>query len=80
MCPYSFFIFFGLLTPHTIIVLSLDPEAKYSLFDENTTLKTQEECPVKVFIRFPVDNIHTHIFLSQDPDARVSPLGENAPL
>ena len=63
-----------------MIVSSLDPEAKYSPFGENTTLKTQEECPVKVFIHFPVDNIHTHIFLSQDPDAKVSPLGENATL
>ena len=32
-------------TPHTPIVLSEDPDAKYSPFGENTTLQTYLEWP-----------------------------------
>ena len=32
-------------TLHTPIVLSKDPDAKYSPFGKNTTLLTSEECP-----------------------------------
>ena len=33
---------------HTPIVQSLDPDAKYSPFGENTTLKTMREWPVSL--------------------------------
>ena len=62
---------------HTPIVLSQDPDAKYSPFGENTTLHTLSECPVRVLIRSPLDTLHTPIVLSQDPDAKYSPFGEN---
>ena len=67
-------------TLHTPIVLSPDPDAKYSPFGENTTLKTQLECPVRVLIRSPLDTFHTPIVLSIDPDAKYSPSGENTTL
>ena len=67
-------------TLHTPIVLSIDPDAKYSPFGENTTLKTQPECPVRVLIRSPLDTLHTPIVLSIDPDAKYSPSGENTTL
>ena len=50
-------------TLHTPIS-SKDPEAKYSPFGENTTLKTQPEWPMRVFIRSPLDTLHTPIVLS----------------
>ena len=62
------------------MVLSQDPEAKYSPFGENTTLITVSECPVRVLMRSPFDTLHTPIVLSQDPDAKYSPLRENATL
>ena len=49
-------------TLHTPIVLSEDPEAKYSPSAENTTLLTKSECPVRVFISSPLDTLHTPIF------------------
>ena len=67
-------------TLHTPIVLSLDPDAKYSPLGENTTLQTSEECPVKVLIRSPLETLHTPIVLSSDPDAKYSPFGENTTL
>ena len=67
-------------TFHTPIVLSKDPEAKYSPFGENTTLLNQSEWPVRVLIRSPLDTFHTPTVLSQDPDAKYSPLGENTML
>ena len=70
---------FSLDTLHTPISLK-DPDAKYSPFGENTTLKTQGEWPVRVFIRFPLDILHTPIVQSKDPDAKHSPFGENATL
>ena len=51
-------------TLHIPIVLSLDPEAKYSPSGENTTLKTPSECPVRVLMRSPLDTLHTPIVLS----------------
>ena len=63
---------------HTPIVLSLDPDAKYSPFGENTTLMTNYECPVRVLIRSPLDILHTPIV--SDPDAKYSPFGENTTL
>ena len=65
---------------HTPIVLSLDPDAKYSPSSENTTLKTVEEWPVRVLMRSPLDTLHTPIVLSRDPDAKYSPSGENTTL
>ena len=50
------FISCPLDTFHTPIVLSLDPDAKYSPSAENTTLKTQSECPMSVFIRSPLSS------------------------
>ena len=66
-------------TLHTPIVLSADPDAKYSPFGENTTLKTPSECPVRVLIRSPLDTLHTPIVFP-DPDAKYSPFGENTTL
>ena len=65
---------------HTPIVLSADPDAKYSPFGENTTLKTYQEWPVRVFIRSPLDTLHTPIVWSTDPDAKYYPFGENTTL
>ena len=67
-------------TLQTPIVPSEVPDAKYSPFGENTTLKTQGEWPVRVLIRFPLDILHTPIVQSKDPDAKYSPFGENAML
>ena len=67
-------------TLHTMIVLSEDPDAKYSPFGEYTTLKTESECPLRVLIRSPLDTLHTPIVLSLDPDAKYSPFGENTTL
>ena len=36
-------------TLHTLIVVSADPEAKYSPFGEKTTLKIEAECPSRVY-------------------------------
>ena len=69
---------FPLDTFHTPIVQSSDPDAKYSPFGENITLKTYNECPVRVFISSPLDTLH--IVISLDPDARYSPFGENTRL
>ena len=66
-------------TLHTPIVLSRDPDAKYSPFGENTTLLTQSECPVRGLIHSPFDTLHTPIFL-KDPNAKYSPFGENTTL
>ena len=67
-------------TLHTLIVLSEDPDAKYSPFLENTTLQIESECPVSVLIRSQLDTLHTLIVLSEDPDAKYSPLPENTTL
>ena len=67
-------------TLHTPIVLSIDPDAKYSPFGENTTLKTIPECSVRVLIHSPLHTLHTPIVLSPDPDAKYSPFGENTTL
>ena len=67
-------------TLHTPIVLSADPDSKYSLFPENTTLLTEPECPVSVLMRSPLDTLHTLIVLSPDPDAKYSPFLENTTL
>ena len=67
-------------TLHTLIVLSLDPDAKYSPLGENTTQLTQEEWSVRILISSPLDTLQTPIVLSLDPDAKYSPLGENTTL
>ena len=67
-------------TLHTPIVLSQDPDAKYSPFGENTTMLTPLECPVKVLISSPLETLHTPIVLSLDPEAKYSPFGENTML
>ena len=74
------FIRYPLDTLHTPIVLSVDPDAKYSPSAENTTLQTQEECSLRVFIRSPLDTLHTPIVLSSDPDPKYSPSAENTTL
>ena len=65
---------------HPPIVLSSDPDAKYSPFGENTTLLTAPKCPLRVLVRFPLYILHTPIVLSPDPDAKYSPFGENTTL
>ena len=66
-------------TLHTPIVLSDDPEAKYSPSGENATLYTEEEWPFKLLTGYPLKTLHTTISL-RDPDAINSPLGENTTL
>ena len=58
--------------------MSEDPDAKYSSFGENTTLKTLSECPVRVMMRSPLDTLYTPIV--SVPDAKYSPFGENTTL
>ena len=67
-------------TLHTPIVLSQDPDARYSPSEENATLHTEEEWPVRVLIRSPLDTLHTPIVMSQDPEAKYYPFGENTTL
>ena len=67
-------------TLHNLIVLSADPDAKYSVSPENTTLNTPPECPLRVFMRSPLDTLHNPIVLSQDPDAKYFPSFENTTL
>ena len=43
------------------IVLSQDPDAKYSPFGENATLQTTKKCPMRVFSSSPVDAFHIQI-------------------
>ena len=74
------FIRFPLDTFHIPIVVSPDPDAKYSPYGENTMLRTQSEWPLSVFIRSPLDTFHSPIVLSSDPDAKYSPFGENTTL
>ena len=62
---------------HTPIVLSWDPETKYSPLSENATLKTVDLWSFNVLMSSPDDTLHIHIVLSPDPDAKYSPLGEN---
>ena len=69
-----------LYTLHTPIVKSEDPDAKYSLSRENTTLLTGDEWPVRILISSPLDTFHTPIVLSPDPDAKYSPFDENTTL
>ena len=49
-------------TLHILIVLSIDPDAKYSPLGENATLNTPEEWPVSVLIRSPLDTFHTQLY------------------
>ena len=55
---------FPLDTLHTPIVLSLDPDTKYSPFFENTKVFTPKERPIKVLIRSPLDTFQRTIVLS----------------
>ena len=69
---------FPLYTLQTPIVLSWDPDAKYSPFGEKTTLNTQSEWRERILILSPLDTLHTPIV--SDPDAKYSPFGEYATL
>ena len=71
---------YPLYTLHTPIVLSFDPEAKYSPSGEYTTLKTLQECLLRILMSYPLYTLHTPIVLSQDPEAKYSPSGENTTL
>ena len=64
-------------TLHTPIVLSLDPDAKYSPFGENTTLKTRLMWPARVLMCSPLDIFHTAIEESKEPETKYSPFSEN---
>ena len=68
---------FSTLYPPKPIVLSQDPDAKYSPFGENTTLQIGSEWPIRVLMFSPLDTFHTLIVMSKDPDAKYSPLEEN---
>ena len=57
-------------TLHTPIVLSKDPDTKYSPFSENARLRTQSEWPVSVLMSSPLDILHIPIVLSPDPEAK----------
>ena len=48
-CPVKVLKGSPLDTLHTPIVVSADPEAKYSPFGEKATLKIEAECPSRVF-------------------------------
>ena len=67
-------------TLHTPIVLSQDPDAKYSPLGEKTTLSTDQKCPVRVFSSSLLITLHILIVRSIDPDAKFYPLGEKSKL
>ena len=67
-------------TFHKPIVLSKEPEAKYSPSPENDTLDTGAECPVKVFISSQLDTLHNRIVPSIDPNAKYFQSPENTTL
>ena len=67
-------------TLHKQIVLSSDPDAKYSPFGENATLNTESEWPLRFLMHSQLDTLHIRIVLSLDPDAKYSPFGENTTL
>ena len=67
-------------TLHTPIVISYDPEAKYSPLGENTTLETLLKWPLRVLMSFPLDTFHIAIVLSEYPDAKYCPFGEKTTL
>ena len=58
---------------HNLIVLSLDPEAKYFFFSDNTMLFTAPRWPLRVLMSFPLEKFHNPIVPSADPDAKLSP-------
>ena len=49
-----------------MIVLSLDPEAKYSPFGENATLLTLLECPHRDFMPSPTNRLYSYVVLVKD--------------
>ena len=65
-------------TFHNPIVLSPDPDTKYTPFGENTKLITKLLWPEKVLISLPVYILHIPIVLSINPEAKYNPFGENA--
>ena len=71
---------FPLDTFHKAIFWSQDPEAKYFLSFENTTLHTILVCALRVFKDYPVDTFHKIIVLSEDPEANNSPSSEKSTL
>ena len=73
-------MFSPLYTLQNLIVLSLDPDAKYYPSPEKTTLKTSEECPLSVLIRYPLNTLHNPIVSSLDPETKYFPFPENATL
>ena len=80
MCPVRVLMRYPLDILHTIMVLSQDPEIKYSSFGEKTTVFTYKECPVKVLMSSPVDTFHRVMVLSQDAETKYSPLDEKTML
>ena len=61
-----------------IILLSVDPDAKYYPSPENVKLYTPKECSERVSICYPQDTLHNKILQSFDPDAKYSPFTEKA--
>ena len=79
-CSLRVLIRFPLDTLHIMIVLSPDPDAKYSPLGEKITLLTVDDWSVRVLIRSPLDTLHIPIVSSTDPDAKKFPFGENTTL
>ena len=52
---------YSLNTLHIPIVLSEDPDAKYSPLGENTMLITEHEWPFRVLMSYQLDTLHTPI-------------------
>ena len=65
-------------TFHNPIVLSPDPDTKYTPFGENTKLVIKLVWPEKVLIHYSVYTLHIPIVLSINPDVKYNPFGENA--
>ena len=62
------------------MVLSSDPDARYSPFGEKATLQTDDRKPLRVFKSCLLDTLQRPIVLSLDPEARYSPSDEKTRL
>ena len=81
-CPEKVVITSPVLTFHSLIVLSILPDASISPLGEKLRLFTISRCPERVLITLPVLTFHSLIVLSMLPDASTAPLplGENTTL
>src|ERR1700733_13981215 len=68
-----------IVTSHTLIVLSTEPDTICVPSGENETERTQSSCPLRTSPTCcPPAASHTLIVLSRDPDTMCVPSGENA--